>query len=237
MAVPALSPTGCSRFQPSFAGLSSRSAMNFEWRRWLTCRSSPRTSICVDKVRLQPAAFGHLVGRQTLTPPALLAAGAGSKRGRSWISSLWKRSKNLVARNAGTETSPDARNVDEVVALVVADDDRVEVLWRRDVVAADHKLLDLVDAHLFPSAGAPARLVATIAALGDHAFKALLSGPQRDDFGGRGLQGFRKGDLSPASGGMTLARSNSRRSSSGRSRRFFPGQMQKVKRRRRTGAA
>ena len=70
---------------------------------------------------------------------------------------------------------------------------RVEVLWRRDV-AADHKLLSLVDAHLYPSARAPARLVATIAALGDHAFKALLFN-RSDDFGGRGLQGFRKEDL------------------------------------------
>ena len=70
---------------------------------------------------------------------------------------------------------------------------RVEVLWRWDV-AADHKLLALVDAHFYPSARAPARLVATVAALGDHAFKALLL-DRGDDFGGRGLQGFRKADL------------------------------------------
>ena len=45
-----------------------------------------------DKLGLQPAAFGHLVGGQTLTPPVLVALW----QVRKWqvlISSLWKRSK------------------------------------------------------------------------------------------------------------------------------------------------
>jgi hypothetical protein len=35
-----------------------------------------------DKLWRQPAAFGHLVGGQSLTPPALLALGQVRKRAR-----------------------------------------------------------------------------------------------------------------------------------------------------------
>src|SRR5260370_863613 len=117
-----------------------------------------------DKLRLQPAAFGHLVGRETLTPPALVALGQ-VRKGAGLYFELVETLENLHPKSRD-ETGPDARNVDEVVALVIADDERVEVLAGRDI-AADHKLLSLVDTHFYPSARAPARLVETIAALGD----------------------------------------------------------------------
>ena len=49
-------------------------AMNFEWHRWFTSVQSAY-SICADKLAFQPAAFGHFVSRETLTPPALVALG------------------------------------------------------------------------------------------------------------------------------------------------------------------
>ena len=54
-----------------------------------------------DKLRLQPAAFGHLVGRQTLTPSALVAL-RQVRKGQVLISSLWNRSKTFT-RSAGTK--------------------------------------------------------------------------------------------------------------------------------------
>jgi hypothetical protein len=48
--------------------------------------------------------------------------------------------------------------------------------------------------HFNPCARAPARLVETIAALGDHAFKALLL-HRSDEFASSGLQGFREANL------------------------------------------
>jgi hypothetical protein len=53
-----------------------------------------------DQKRLQPAAFGHLVGRETLTPPALVALGQ-VRKGEVLISMPRNRS-NAFARRAGT---------------------------------------------------------------------------------------------------------------------------------------
>ena len=48
-----------------------------------------------DKLAFQPAAFGHLVSRETLTPPALVALGR-FERTEVLISSLWKRTKTFA---------------------------------------------------------------------------------------------------------------------------------------------
>jgi len=56
--------------------------------------------------------------RSTLTHLPLSRWGRFEK-GQVLISSLWNRSKTFT-RSAGTKSGPDARNVDEVVALIVA---------------------------------------------------------------------------------------------------------------------
>ena len=48
-----------------------------------------------DKLAFQPAAFGHLVSRETLTHLPLLRWGRFEK-GQVLISSLWKRSKTFA---------------------------------------------------------------------------------------------------------------------------------------------
>jgi hypothetical protein len=73
-----------------------------------------------DKLRLQPAAFGHLVSREALTPPALLALGQ-VRKGASLDFEFLEAFENLRPRRRN-ETGTDARNVDEVVALVIADE-------------------------------------------------------------------------------------------------------------------
>ena len=79
-----------------------------------------------DKLRLQPAAFGHLVGRETLPPPALVAFRRVQKR----AGLDFKRVKTLENPRPKSRDKPaaDARNVDQVVALVIADDDRSKFL-------------------------------------------------------------------------------------------------------------
>jgi hypothetical protein len=79
-----------------------------------------------DEVRLQPAAFGHLVGRETLTLPTLVALGQVRKR----AGLDFERVETLENARPKSRDEPVAhtRNVDEVVALVIADDERVEVL-------------------------------------------------------------------------------------------------------------
>ncbi len=64
--------------------------------------------------------------------------------------------------------------MDELIALVVAEYERIEVLRCRRVAAND-KLLTSVDAHLEPCSGAIARLVGAMDTLSDQAFQFLLS--------------------------------------------------------------
>jgi hypothetical protein len=69
-----------------------------------------------DELRLQPAAFGHLVGRQTLAPSALVAL-RQIRKGACLDFEPVQTLENLDAKSRDKPV-PDPRNVDEVVALV-----------------------------------------------------------------------------------------------------------------------
>ena len=92
-----------------------------------------------DQLRFQPAAFGHLVGRETLAPSALVALGQ-VRKGAGLDFELVETLEDLRPKSRDKSVAH-ARNIDEVVALVIADDDRVEVLWRRDVAARSQACL------------------------------------------------------------------------------------------------
>src|SRR5687767_14681747 len=123
-----------------------------------------------DQHRLQPSAVLHLGGRQTRTPATALR--------------LWQIHERAILDFESAEfleeLLPDywreavtgARHVDEAVALVVAQDQGVKGPGA-DRVAADHKLLTPIDAHLLPRTGSQSGLVAAVQALRDQAFQPL----------------------------------------------------------------
>jgi len=67
-----------------------------------------------------------------------------------------------------------ASNIKEIIAFVVAYNDRIEILAIRQV-AAHYQLSPLVHAHLYPSSRPAAGFVEAIASLRDHSFQALRS--------------------------------------------------------------
>ena len=78
----------------------------------------------------------------------------------------------LVERlyHAAAAASPDVRAA--MLDQACGGDDRIKCL-PSNRVAADDELLGTIDAHLLPSAGPQARLVATVAALRDEALQPL----------------------------------------------------------------
>src|SRR6266851_928982 len=126
--------------------------MNFEWRRWFTSVQSAY-SICATSCGFSQRHSAILSAVRPWPHPALVALG----QVRKGAGLDFERVETLENPRPKSRDKPvsDARNVDEVVALVIADDERVEGLTGRDI-AADHKLLSLVNAHSYPSTGAPA---------------------------------------------------------------------------------
>ena len=124
-----------------------------------------------DEHRLQPLAFGHFRFRQPLTPSTALRLGQVCKRALTDLESL-EFLEQLRTRD-GCEAVAGSRDVDQLLALVVAKDQRIERL-RSTCVAADHELLTAVDAHLHPRAGAQSRLVHAVAPLGNEPLEPLF---------------------------------------------------------------
>ena len=102
-----------------------------------------------DRVRLQPASFGHLVGGQTLPPSALVALGQVRKGARldfelvETLEDLYPKSRD--------ETGPHARNVDARqggIVIVRTDTTFVVRLHTHERVRAD--ALDLAGQLDFP---------------------------------------------------------------------------------------
>src|ERR1043165_2362212 len=79
-----------------------------------------------DELRLQPAAGGHLLFRQPLTPPAARAFGQVDEGAVGDLERL-ELLEDLLAQR-GREAVAGARGVDQAIPVVVADDERVEGL-------------------------------------------------------------------------------------------------------------
>src|SRR5579871_6734810 len=112
-----------------------------------------------DQHRLKPTALLHLLGGQPISPatgPRLGKVGKGTLGGLEAVES----SEDLLARSRG-EPDASAASIDEPVAVVVAEDQRIEVP-RHGRVAPNHQLLLLVEAHLPPRTATLARLIGAV---------------------------------------------------------------------------
>ena len=121
-----------------------------------------------DQLRFEPHTVFHLFLGQGPLGPFLL--GQVGKRAGVDLQSL-EPARHLTA-NLRHKAVPHLGGVEEPLALVIADDQRIKRIPRR--VAADNKLLPTVDLVLDPCAGSLAGLVNGILALGDDALEAEL---------------------------------------------------------------
>jgi integrase len=94
---------------------------------------------------------------------------------------------------------PRACGIHQLAALVVADHERVEVLWRGSV-SANHELLTLVHPHLLPGTGAQAGLILAVSPdLTEERIRAYIRQRQGENISGRTIN-MELGELSRAIG-------------------------------------
>src|SRR4029077_13436844 len=108
--------------------------------------------------------------RQTRTPPAALGLRQIHERAILYFESA-ELLEQLLADD-GSKSVSSACGVNQTIALVVSEDERVERL-RPDRVAANHKFLPAVDAHFLPGARSQAGLVPAVETLRHQPFKPL----------------------------------------------------------------
>jgi hypothetical protein len=123
-----------------------------------------------DELRLQPLAFRHLRFRQPLAPTTAPRLRQIRKRALVDLESL-EVLEQLRTRE-GCEAVAGSRDVDQLIALEVPKDQRIERL-RSARVATDHELLPAIDAHLHPRTGSQTRFVCAVAPLRDESLEAV----------------------------------------------------------------
>ena len=123
-----------------------------------------------DEDRFQPPAILHLRRRQARTPSPALRFREIHERAILELQPAEFLEELLP--DGRREAVAGACGVDQTVALVVTDNERVERL-RPGRVAADHEFLAAVDPHLLPGARPQAGFVPAVQALRDQPFKAL----------------------------------------------------------------
>ncbi len=89
---------------------------------------------CPYQARFEPPTLAHIFGGQAFAPSALPAFGQIFEGTR------------LSGRR---ESVSNSRHIDQLLAFVIADHNRVEVLRCRHI-AADDQLLSLIDTHFYP---------------------------------------------------------------------------------------
>src|SRR5215471_101206 len=72
------------------------------------------------------------------------------------------------------EAVASSSGVEQLSVLVVAEDESIEGLWIRRV-PADHEFLPLINAHLSPGSGSPARLIGAAEVLRNNALQSLCA--------------------------------------------------------------
>ena len=102
-----------------------------------------------NEARLQPTAHDHVLCGQSFAPSSFLAFGKVLERADHAL----KAAKALEEPFSCSryEPIPNFACIQQVLALVLADKDRVEG-FPSGYVAADHKFLPFIDAHLHPRA-------------------------------------------------------------------------------------
>jgi hypothetical protein len=119
------------------------------------------------KNRSQPSAFFHLGSRQSLAPPSAFLFWKIVERTFGDL----KRTKTLHQLDADCRRKavPRSSRMEHFAFLVVADDQRIEILVTGRE-SGDDQFLTLVDARLLPCPGAQTRLVGGVPSLGDETF-------------------------------------------------------------------
>src|SRR5260370_33233364 len=143
-----------------------------------------------DQARFEPPTLAHIFGGQAFAPPALPAFGQIFERTPSAIESTESPEQRRSGRRR--ESVSNSRHIDQLLAFVIADHNRVEVLRCRHI-AADDQLLSLVNPHLNPRARSSSGLVRAAAAFRDHALQTLLA-YRSNKFRCGGGNRFRKAD-------------------------------------------
>src|SRR5579872_2555933 len=123
-----------------------------------------------DQNRLQPPTLLHLLRCKTLPPTAATFLGQVGKR--ACLDFKWAKLLENARTERWSESVPRPRCIHQFAVLVVANDQRVEVLRARSV-AANHQVLTLVDAHLLPAARALSGFVNAIPSLRNQSFQSL----------------------------------------------------------------